>query len=100
MELEFKEHRQSPPDKSAKARTIADYTEKEHYLEHEVKFNLKFRFFSIRHMGEHQPEHCLIYIHYVLYPITSCFFIPPLEESRGVYRDPHVRSSVTLLVSG
>ena len=44
MEQEFKEHRQSPPDKGAKARTIADYTEKEHYLEYEVKFNLKFRF--------------------------------------------------------
>ena len=43
MEQEFKEHRQSPPDKGAKARTIADYTEKEHYLEYEVKF----RFFLL-----------------------------------------------------
>jgi hypothetical protein len=34
MEQEFKEHRQSPPDKGAKARTIADYTEKEHYLDY------------------------------------------------------------------
>ncbi|VDI34723.1 PH and SEC7 domain-containing protein [Mytilus galloprovincialis] len=37
LEQELKDHRQYPPDKSAKARIIADYMEKESFLEYELK---------------------------------------------------------------
>lgn len=40
LEQELKDHRQYPPDKSAKARIIADYMEKESFLEYEVKYSL------------------------------------------------------------
>ncbi|XP_052068703.1 PH and SEC7 domain-containing protein-like isoform X1 [Mytilus californianus] len=37
LEQELKDHRQYPPDKGAKARIIADYMEKESFLEYELK---------------------------------------------------------------
>lgn len=37
LEQELKDHRQYPPDKGAKTRIIADYIEKESFLEYELK---------------------------------------------------------------